>query len=298
MRLDSTQLKWAQWTAALFVVSAASYVPYALLSRSGPRGGSIVGLVYGSAGYGLMVFAALLSFRKKYTIWRMGRAQTWTRGHIWLGFLSYPLILFHAGFHWGGSLTRAMMWMFTFVIVTGILGAALQHYMPRLMTEKVPFETIYYQIDRVQGQLLKEADELLTSVTTSSLSAYGVQVPSSGMTRTMTTTLIRMDDRAIKQLKNTYEQTIKPYLRHRGAYTHPLNDRRNSKGVFAQLRTVTPASIHTVVDDIENICEEKRDLDRQSRLHRLLHGWLLVHIPLSYALILLGAIHAVMALRY
>ena len=150
----------------------------------------------------------------------------------------------------------------------------------------------------MQGQLLKEADELLTSVTTSSLSAYGVQVPSSGMTRTMTTTLIRMDDRAIKQLKNTYEQTIKPYLRHRGAYTHPLNDRRNSKGVFAQLRTVTPASIHTVVDDIENICEEKRDLDRQSRLHRLLHGWLLVHIPLSYALILLGAIHAVMALRY
>ena len=33
-------------------------------------------------------------------------------------------------------------------------------------------------------------------------------------------------------------------------------------------------------------------------MHRLLHGWLLVHIPLSYALILLGAIHAVMALRY
>jgi len=33
-------------------------------------------------------------------------------------------------------------------------------------------------------------------------------------------------------------------------------------------------------------------------LHRWLHGWLLLHIPFSLALILLGAIHAVMALRY
>jgi hypothetical protein len=33
-------------------------------------------------------------------------------------------------------------------------------------------------------------------------------------------------------------------------------------------------------------------------MHKLLHGWLLVHIPASYALLLLGAIHAVVALRY
>jgi hypothetical protein len=52
------------------------------------------------------------------------------------------------------------------------------------------------------------------------------------------------------------------------------------------------------VDDLENICEEKRQLDQQSRLHRILHGWLLVHIPLSYALLLLGAVHAVMALKF
>jgi hypothetical protein len=29
-----------------------------------------------------------------------------------------------------------------------------------------------------------------------------------------------------------------------------------------------------------------------------MHGWLLLHIPLSLALILLGAVHAVMALRW
>jgi len=50
--------------------------------------------------------------------------------------------------------------------------------------------------------------------------------------------------------------------------------------------------------DLENVCEEKRDLDRQSRLHRIMYSWLLVHVPLSFLLIILGAIHAVMALRY
>src|SRR5438105_6415572 len=297
MRLDSTQRKWAQWTAALFVISAVAYVPYALLSRSGPRGGSIVGLVYGSAGYGLMVFAALLSFRKKYTIWRMGRAQTWMRGHIWLGFLSYPLILFHAGFHWGGSLTRAMMWMFTFVIVTGILGAALQHYMPRLMTERVPLETIYYQIDRVQGQLLQEADQLLKSLTHDN-NEYGVLVPAGGATRTLTSTLVRLSDRSATELRTVYENTVRGYLAERGAYRHTLADRRTSKDIFAKLRTVTPDSIHPMIEDLENICEEKRDLDRQSRLHRILHGWLLVHVPLSFVLIVLGVVHAITALRY
>jgi hypothetical protein len=33
-------------------------------------------------------------------------------------------------------------------------------------------------------------------------------------------------------------------------------------------------------------------------MHRLLHGWLLVHVPLSYAVLLLGAIHGFTALRY
>jgi len=35
------------------------------------------------------------------------------------------------------------------------------------------------------------------------------------------------------------------------------------------------------------ICEEKRQLDQQRRYHLVLHGWLLVHIPLSYAVLLL-----------
>ncbi|HTD23110.1 MAG TPA: hypothetical protein VK738_10680 [Terriglobales bacterium] len=300
MHIDRTQRVWAIWTVFLFLFAALTYSLYAFFSRGPLSGGSIPGLVFGSAGYGLMIYAALLSLRKKFPIWRVGRAQTWMRGHLWLGLLSYPLILFHATFSFGSSgFTRGMMWVFTLVIVTGLLGVALQHYMPRMMTDRVPMETIYNQIPRVQKQLLQEADELFSSLTEKK-NEYGLQVPAVGQTgiHTTTTTLVRVDVKAAMQLQQSYVETIRPYLAQPGAYRHGLNDRRTSKALFIQLRTLTPESVKPVIDDLENVCEEKRDLDRQSRLHRILYSWLLVHVPLSFLLIILGAIHAVMALRY
>ena len=59
-----------------------------------------------------------------------------------------------------------------------------------------------------------------------------------------------------------------------------------------------PPRAHGTLDDLQDICDEARQLSRQERLHHWLHGWLLLHIPLSLALIVLGAIHAIMALRF
>ncbi len=299
MRIDRTHRIWLVWTAGMLLVAALSYLPYAFWSTSRPSGSSIPGLVYGVAGYALMIFAALLGLRKKFPIWRIGRAQTWMRGHLWLGLASYPLILFHSAFSMGNGLTRALMWIFSFVIGSGLLGAALQHYMPEIITDRVPLETIYNQIDRVQEQLLKESNDLLGSLSAKK-NEYGLLVPASRTTGAISTasTLVRLSDQSASRLSEVYEQTIKPYLEQRGAYRHRMAKRSTSKAVFAQLRTVTPESVWPIINDLENVCEEKRDIDRQSRLQRLLQGWLLVHIPLSYLLIVLSAIHAVMALRY
>jgi len=64
------------------------------------------------------------------------------------------------------------------------------------------------------------------------------------------------------------------------------------------LRTLLPAAGHAALEDLSDICDEARQLRRQELLHHWLHDWLLLHIPLSLALILLGAVHAVMALHY
>src|ERR1700743_2366351 len=103
-----------------------------------------------------MIFAALLGARKKVPVWRVGRAQTWMRGHLWLGLITLPLILFHAGFAFRGPLTLVLMMLLFVVYASGILGAALQHYLPSMITARVPLETIYEEIPHVRQQLRDE----------------------------------------------------------------------------------------------------------------------------------------------
>jgi hypothetical protein len=77
-----------------------------------------------------------------------------------------------------------------------------------------------------------------------------------------------------------------------------LSDRVAARGTFLSLRTLCPPALHETVAALEEIWEEARELNRQEKLHHLLHGWLLVHVPLSYALLALTVVHAVQALRY
>jgi hypothetical protein len=91
---------------------------------------------------------------------------------------------------------------------------------------------------------------------------------------------------------------LRPFLERPGRRRQRLGDPDKAKLAFAGLKTLLPAPAHGTLGDLEEICDEARQLQQQERLHRWLHGWLLVHVPLSVALIALGAVHAVMALKY
>ena len=291
---------------AILAVAVASYISYSLRSPQGSRGGSVPGLIYGGLGFAFMLFAGLLGMRKKFPIWRIGRAQTWMRGHLWLGFLAFPLILLHGGFHFGGLLTRVLMWMFVLVFASGLLGAALQHFMPRLHTAQLPMETIYEQIDRVRGQLVEEAQQIVeeccASLEGDVASATELQraaAASAGASWDVTVASgMQVDEQASVELRRVLSTEIRPYLAKTGRQGIRLEDAPVAAALFRQLRVLLPSTLHSNIDDLENICEEKRQLDKQSRLHKILHGWLLVHVPLSYALLLLGAWHAMVALRF
>jgi hypothetical protein len=99
-------------------------------------------------------------------------------------------------------------------------------------------------------------------------------------------------------LRRFFLEEMRPFLDHPKQHRQRLSDAAKASGAFSSLRTLLPAVAHATLTDLEDICGEARQLTRQESLHRWLHGWLLLHIPLSLALILLGAIHAVMALRY
>ena len=83
------------------LIAVAVYIPYGMRDVP-PGGGSVLGLIYGTIGFSFMAFVTLLSLRKKFPIWRIGRTKTWMRGHLWLGAVALPLIWLHGGFRHGG----------------------------------------------------------------------------------------------------------------------------------------------------------------------------------------------------
>lgn len=326
MRIDRTHRVWAFASLATFVFSTILYVICALNAPQGPRGGSAIGLLFGITGFVFMIFAALLGARKRVPTWRLGRAQAWMRGHLWLGLLALPMILFHGGFHFGGTLTRLLMWLLIITVASGVFGAALQHYIPRRMTSDVPLETIYDEMGHVRSLLREEADRAAEAVcgnlglgksseeeaqraggftalrpiaasavplrTSAAVSAGASAAVAAAPERILLTT------EQAAPLRSFYLNEMRPFLEHPKKMGRGLIDPASATSVFAGLRTLLPAAAHAALSDLEDICDEARQLARQEQLHRWLHGWLLVHVPLSLALILLGAVHAVMALRY
>ena len=306
MLLDKTHRRWIVTATAITVAAMLLYAPYARRAEP-PSGGSWPGLAFGAAGFALMVYAGLLGARKKVPVWRLGRAQTWMRGHLWLGLASFPLIVFHAGFTFGSGLTVVLMWLFVVVTVSGVAGAWLQHTLPRRMMRDVPMETIYEQIDHVRGQLVMEADtvvaeacgklEVETVVPTARPRGAVGNVAEAKAAATVLATIDRVDAEESAPLREFYRNEMRAFLE-RPAAPHPLADPAKAAARFEKIRTLVPKSFHNAIVDLENICEEERQLRRQSRMHVMLHGWQLVHVPLSIALLVLAVVHAVMALRF
>ncbi len=314
MRIDKTQRGWAIGSLAILAVLTVVYAAYAAHAPGGPRGGSALGLAFGVIGFAFMIFAALLGARKRVPTWRIGRAQAWMRGHLWLGLLSLPMILFHGGFHFGGTLTSVLMWLLIITVVSGLFGAVLQHYLPRVMTADVKLETIYDEIGNVRKLLREEADRGVEAIcgplglgksgkeelqrAGGFTAAQKMAATSGGTAVAAAPETVVLSEEECAPLRKFYLGEMRLFLekpKHRGVR---LGDEDKAHGAFAGLRTLMPPSAQETLQDLEDICDEARQLVRQEQLHQWLHGWLLVHIPLSLALILLGAVHAVMALRY
>lgn len=141
-------------------------LPESLVQKpSGHRsvGGTPLGLIFGSVSLGIFVFAALLGVRKKLVLWRIGTVQRWLRAHIWLTLLTIPLVMLHAGFRLGGPMTTLLVVLYLVVMVSGIYGLTLQHYLPSLMMERLPAESVYEQIPHIRAQLVAAAQKMRDS---------------------------------------------------------------------------------------------------------------------------------------
>jgi hypothetical protein len=181
------------------------------------------------------------------------------------------------------------------VVGSGVFGAWLQHTLPSKMFREVPYETIYDQIGVIRAQLASEAEQHATNVTQ-------MLAPARGAGATVVLTMLTVPELGdeVAAFDLFYQQKVAPYLlaERKEAQRLELYDRTEAHREFEKYITLFPQAAWPPITALEDVCEEKRQLDHQIRLHHWLHSWLLVHLPVSAALLLLACIHAVAALRY
>jgi hypothetical protein len=265
-------------------------------------GGTPLGLIYGSTAAAIFVFAALLGLRRKRPTLKVGRLQTWLKGHIWLTLLTVPLVLLHCGFSTGSPMTQWFLVIYAIVMVSGFYGLALQHFLPRLMKEQVPLETIFEQIPHILNQFREAAQELRKSLEpapTPASAAATTAMPSAAAIAEPTTALVETSpDPSAQTLKQFIDEAALPYLAAPRGDKLLLGAQRVSDDQFRLLKISVGAEWQGKVDQLQAWCDERRQLDLQTKLQHWLHGWLLVHIPFSVLLLVFTAWHAIAALFF
>jgi hypothetical protein len=314
---------WAIFTAAATVAAFAWYLAYGFSSGQWhwPSGSSLPGLTFGFAGGSIIIFEMLLWPRK--SLWRglrLGRTKTWMTAHIWLGLLTFPLLMLHGRFHFGlgtSTLSAVLMWLLTVVIVSGVWGLFVQNMLPRIMLEQLPAETIHSQIGHILEQYRDEAGRLVRltcgSPADESVTPAGEagreQVPSTQVVGTVRKVgrvqgkVVQAGVEAVwvpesEALRVFHLRHVDPFLRADSGRKSLLSSTSQAAELFRELKTQVRAEAHAVVDRLATLCDQRRQFDLQLRLHRWLHLWLSVHVPLSAALLGLMAAHVFLAFKF
>ena len=308
---------WVIGCALALVAACAWFLWAAQGSADWPGGSSEPGFAFGVLGGLIILFECFLWVRKRWLrVWRIGRTKEWLRAHIWLGLLCLPILILHSGLRWGGPLSTVLLVLLIIVVASGVGGLLLQIVLPRKMLDEIPAETIHSQIDYLAGQLIDEADRLVSATCgTGAESPAGVGVSSQredlgprvvGAVRTVGNVQGKVLDARgptvpvaeSEGLAKFYREQVMPFLRQGPAGNRGLAKAGQAAIIFQNIRTHLPPAAHDAVAILESFCDQRRQWDTQARMHFLLHSWLWVHFPLSIALVVLMFVHVFVTLKY
>lgn len=292
MLIDSTHKRWALTTLILGLLSLGIYIFVYRMTPGGLTGGDRIGLIYGIVGTLLMIYAGLLAgHRYVPNLTWLGSRKTWLKGHIWLGILSFIYILCHSALSWGHGITFMLWIAYLIVMITGGMGLIMQQILPRTMTSRIPTEAPYEQIPQLCQKMRIQADEMVDTL----CGPLDPRGPS--FENTMAAMQYRGDAKA--QLRDFFEHDIRPFLAPEIPKDSPMFNPLQVEARFDKLRNLPGMeAMQEEVDNLEALCRERRLLWEQERIHFWLHSWLLIHVPSTIALLVLGVLHIVTALYY
>ncbi|HIG30228.1 MAG TPA: hypothetical protein EYQ50_21490 [Verrucomicrobiales bacterium] len=224
----------------------------------------------------LIVSLALFNTRKKIPFLPLVRASLWLQIHVYMGLFAVGLFLLHIDFRMPtGWLEQILAAVFIIVSISGVIGAWLTRWLPRMMRRSGE-ALVYERIPRYRREIRDAVEELVLRAEESCGSST---------------------------IPDFYLQHVQPYLAQKASFG--LSFKGPKRGGARSLYNELEARHRYLSDAEKSLAKElvewigtKENLDFQEASQRLLKWWLFLHIPLSFSLIVLGFVHGFLVFIY
>lgn len=288
LRYAGARYLW--WALALTLLSIGLY----LSQRGGlqpPNGGTWQGYVLGTAGALLIVWLAMLGIRKRSYSSSSGTVQGWTSAHLYLGSALLIIATLHSAGQLGFNIHSLAYILMCIVIVSGMYGVYAYVNYPQAVsanragsTRAELFAELFDLDKRARELGAKSPDEINVAVK----SAVERTVIGGGLLAQLTgrddSSFVQSDPvGSTNTVRNRDQQSAIDFIAERVP--------KASKVAEAQL----------IQELLAVLCRRQailRRISRDIRLRGWTRIWLLVHIPLTAALIVALAIHILTTFIY
>ena len=260
----------------IFIVLLAAVVAAFVWSvrREFTHGGSLVGLIFGTAGYLLILLLAYYGIRKRRYRSTFGTMEQWLQSHIYLGILVLVLLVLHTGGRFNDKVAVTTLILVAVVVLSGIAGAIFFVTVPRLLTEVESNLTV----DEISQQLNQLARNMARLA--SGRSQAFVRIYDGLMAESMPGWLAgwRL---LLSRMRRTSQQSTADWSKLLGLVGKEEQDQLRQMLVFSRQRK-----------------ELLIRLMYQQRYKNILEFWLYIHVPVTIAVIVFGTLHVVAVFYY
>jgi len=270
MPVARSGIVWRRIFWIALIVTTLPYIEYS--KREFPHGGSAWGIAYGIAGTILILLLAFFGIRKRWYRSTFGTLEQWLQSHIYLGLLVLVIVFFHAGGRFHDRVAVTALLILVIVVASGIAGALLYATVPRFLTEvesNLTADEISEQVHDLQRQMARIASQR------------------SATFQDLYTELAR--------------ETTPPILAGWRLVAAKHEQRRDTQR-RSKLVAAVPKEEQDELRQMLVLSRQRQELLHrlviQQRYKNILEVWLYIHVPFTFALLIIAAVHIAAVFYY
>jgi len=226
--------------------------------------------------FSVMLFLASFNARKRLSMLPLGRASTWLACHVAGGFLTLALFWLHTRTLWPrGLYEQALACLFYALNLSGIIGWLMQRTYPRQLSQ-TGVEFIFERIPAEVADLREGAEALVMECTRE----------------------MGSDTLARHYLETLHWHFREPRFFWDHAFFGGKKARAWVRQQFDAVRLYLNDRERSFLDRLTALAERKSDVDFHYATQMLMKRWLLLHVPLTVAVMLLVFWHVLLVHLY